>query len=262
MMRHFAWLVAFLMAGPFVSARADDRELFGKKEGGVGLIGILYDLKQTQKQQPTGVRPPDYSRIIDEFLAKDWSEAVLNRYFRATRALHTTQIFIPLMNAGLAPKAFDVDKVIKPAAWVIYYKGQVSPPADGNYRFIGYADDLLAVAVNGKTVCVGARFDVRSWKAREKAPPVAAANGRLTFGDWTSMKKDEPIDLDILVGERPGGQFCAFLLYEKQGETYPKDAHGRTMYPLFQLSPHATPRGAPGEAPAFSLESPVWTAHQ
>jgi hypothetical protein len=253
-------LIAFL--GVVLTCPADETAVFGSREAGeAGLIGILYDLKQNQKRKPTGVRPPDYSRIIDDFLADNWNESILNRYFRATRALHTTQIFIPLMNAGLAPKAFDVEKVIEPAAWVIFYKGQVSPPEDGVYRFIGYSDDLLAVAVNGKTVCVGARFDVKSWKAREKAPAIPAANGKLTSGDWIPLKKDEPVDLDVLVGERPGGQFCAFLLYEKQGANYPKDASGRTRYPIFQLSSFQTPPTPSDRAPAFSEGRP-WRGYQ
>jgi len=260
----FGWMpgVVALLCGALVSAPAAESEVFGRKEQSeAALIGILYDFKQTQKRQPTGIKQNEYIGIVEEFLAKDWSESVLNRYFRATRPLYTTQIFIPLMSAGQAPKAFEMEKVIKPSAWVIYYKGQVSPPEDGVYRFIGYADDLLAVAVNGKTVCVGARMDFKTWKAPEK-PSLKAANGMLTFGDWIPLKKGEPVDLDVLVGERPGGSFCAFLMYEKQGAEYPKTSEGRTMYPVFQLAPGPIREGSEKSQPPFSVSPEVWKGYQ
>jgi hypothetical protein len=253
----------FLAVGLLSLARAEEREVFGRESNAeAGLIGILYDFKQTQKRQPTGVKPPVYERIVEEFLRKDWSESVLNRYFRATRPLYTTQIFIPLMDAGEAPRAFGMQDVIKPAQWVVYYKGQVSPPEDGNYRFLAYSDDFMAVAVNGRTVCIGARFDPKTWRPTEKGPRVAAANGNLTYGDWIPLKKDEPIDLDVIIGECPGGLFCAFLLYEKQGVEYPKDAVGQPKYPLFQLAPHSTPVGTANTEPPFSLSPLTWKGHQ
>jgi hypothetical protein len=89
-----------------------------------------------------------------------------------------------------------------------------------------------------------------------------AANGQLAYGDWMTLKKGEPIDLDVLVGERPGGLFAAFLLYEKQGADYPKSEKGDPMYPIFQLAPFQTPRVPPKEAPAFSESNAVWKGYQ
>jgi hypothetical protein len=247
--------------------RAEESNVFGRQDNSeAGLIGILYDLKQTQKRQPSGVKAGEYAGILNEFLTKDWSESVLNRYFRATRPLYATQIFMPLMDAGRAPKAFNMEKVIKPAAWVVVYKGQVSPPEDGVYRFVGYADDIIAVALNGKTVLAGGRPDtvkhLQVWKPSGPAPRIDAANGQLAFGDWMTLKKDEPVDLDVLVGERPGGSFCAFLLYEKQGEEYPKTEKGHPKYPIFQLAPFKTPVPPAKDAPPFSEAPAVWKGYQ
>lgn len=247
--------------------RAQEVSVFGRQDNNeAGLIGILYDLKQTQKRQPSGVKANEYSGILNEFLSKDWSESVLNRYFRATRPLYATQIFMPLMDAGRAPKAFEMEKVIKPSAWVVVYKGQVSPPEDGTYRFVAYADDVIAVALNGKTVLVGGRGDtvnhLKVWKQSGTGPKVEAANGLLAYGDWMTLKKDEPIDLDVLVGERPGGLFAAFLLYEKQGVEYPVSEKGTPMFPIFQLAPFQTPKAPPKEAPPFSETGAVWKGYQ
>jgi hypothetical protein len=258
------FLAAFLASVGL--SRAEEASVFGRTDNSeAGLIGILYDLKQTQKRQPTGVKASEYSGILNEFLSKDWSESVLNRYFRATRPLYATQIFMPLMDAGRAPKAFDMEKVIKPAAWVVVYKGQVSPPEDGTYRFVAYADDVIAVALNGKTVLIGGRSDtvnhLKVWKASQNGPRVESANGLLSYGDWMTLKKGEPVDLDVLVGERPGGQFCAFLLYEKQGVEYPKNEKGVPQYPVFQLAPFQTPNSSPREAPPFS-QADAWKGFQ
>jgi len=257
----------YLIFSVFISrlpAQDTGGSVFGQKDNTVaGLIGIMYDLKQNQKRQPTGVDPVQYPSIIEEFLKKNWDESVLNRYFRAARPLYTTQIFIPLMSADDAPKAFDVDKVMKPSVWVVHYKGQVSPPEDGNYRFIAYADDVIAVGINGKTVCVGPHraSPLRVWTSPEKKKAGKAGNGELTYGEWITLKKDEPIDLDVMVGERPGGQFCAFLLYEKQGTDYPREGEV-IRYPIFQLAPFDTPVRPISQAALFSVADKVWKAHQ
>ncbi len=245
------------------SARAQENIIGSQKSSSGELIAILYDFKQDSSGKPTGAKAEDYPRLVADFLESGWDEAVLDPYFRVTKALYATQVFIPLMSAGEAPKAFGVEKNVEPSRWIIHYKGQVSPPEDGTYRFLAYADDILAVGVNGKTVCIGAYADCRvktGWQpASGDVGP--AGNGGLTPGDWIPMKAGDPIDLDVLVGERPGGGFCAFLLYEKQGETYPKNEQGNTKYPVFQLVPKELPEAIPYQTAPASLAKP-WTGHQ
>lgn len=243
----------------------ENTNLFGSSEkDGNGLIAIIYDLKQTQSMQPSQITADTYPKVVQEFLSKGWDEVVLNKFFRVTRPLYSTQIFIPGMDAGAAPKAYGVDKVMKASCWVIHYKGQVSPPEDGTYRFVGYADDALAVAVNNKTVCVGARHDMqleKIWNTKEKKG-AKAFNGDLTYGEWITLKKGEPVDLDVLVGERPGGDFCAFLLYQKQGETYQLDKEGHPILPVFQLAPMEIPNKKPNDAPPFTRASETWQQYR
>lgn len=242
-----------------------DTSVFGSSERDApGLIAIIYDLKQTQARLPSNVTADSYPKVVQDFLSKGWDEVVLNRFFRVTTPLYSTQIFIPGMDAGAAPKAYGVDRVMQASCWVIHYKGQVSPPEDGVYRFVGYADDAMAVAVNNKTVCIGARHDMqleKIWKRTEKQGP-KAFNGTMTYGDWVPMKKDEPVDLDVLVGERPGGDFCAFLLYQKQGEAYPVDKEGHPVLPVFQLAPMEIPNKEPGKAPPFSRAAETWKQYR
>ena len=252
---------------PLAANAQDDNSklLFGSSEKDApGLIAIIYDLKQTQAMQPSNITPDTYPKVIQDFLTKGWDEVVLNRFFRITRPLYSTQIFIPGMDAGAAPKAYGVDKVMKASCWVIHYKGQVSAPEDGTYRFVGYSDDALAVAVNNKTVCVGSRSDMqldKIWKTKEKQGS-KAYNGNLTYGDWITLKKDEPVDLDVLVGERPGGEFCAFLLYQKQGESYQTAKDGNPILPVFQLAPLEVPSKDPNFAPPFTKAAKIWKQYR
>src|SRR5690606_12222070 len=184
------------------------------------MLGIFYDLKQSQKRRPL---PPDldHMRILGAFLDSGWDENVLSRFFRATKPLYATEVLLPTMSAAAAPEAFGLTGIVRPSKWIVIYKAQVSPPADGVYRFVGIADDVLAVAVNGKTVLVshfGATPDHSRWQepSPEEAIPVWA--GRMKRGNWFEAKKGEPIDLDVLVGEIPGNLFGAWLLIEKRGE--------------------------------------------
>jgi len=57
------------------------------------------------------------------------------------------------------------------------------------------------------------------------------------YGDWIDLRPDQPVDIDIIVGERPGGFFQATLLYMKKGAVYPNNSEGKPLIPLFQLAP-------------------------
>jgi hypothetical protein len=260
-----ACLVA-LLAGMIFSPADDTASVFGQsKESEAAFIGILYDLKQTQDHKPTNVDARTYSDVVDDFLSQGWNESVLNRYYRVSRPLYTTQIYIPTMNANEAPKAFGAQKTVKPSRWVIHYKAQVSPPAAGTYRFWGIADDVMAVAVNGKTVLVGNRPDTRlpktlaTWhsSARDGAH---AGDGFLRAGDWITLKEGEIIDLDVIIGERPGGLFNSFLMVETQGASYAAGPGGHPILPILQIAPYNTPK-APGGT-AFATGFPTWKSYQ
>lgn len=245
-------LLAGLLGAPV--ARAQD-ELFGsstKREGEAALIGILYDLKQTQLRERTKETGSTYKAVIFEFMESGWDESVLNRYFRVTRPVYATQLAIQSMSANQAPKAFGVEDVVEPRMWVVHYKGQVAPPEDGLYRFSGYADDIMAVRVNGRVVLVTARPDCRP-PASIWRPPTGYAD--FTHGDWIALKAGETVDFDVLVGERPGGSFSAVLHVAKQGVAIPG---GRP--PIFKLAA-GTPNGPRVKAGADTSWS-VWSAKQ
>jgi hypothetical protein len=250
-----------------LSARAEEKSVFGQgTQSEAALIGVLYDLKQTQDHKPTGVDPNTYSEVVGDYIAKGWDEAVLDVYYRVSKPIYTTQIFVPNMPANAAPRAFGAQKTVKPSRWIIHYRGQVSPPSPGVYRFWGCADDALAVAVDGKTELVACRPDMKmpqvTWRSSEP-PGSQAADDKLIAGDWIDLKAGQIIDLDVIIGERPGGEFNAFLMIEKQGESYALDASGHPILPIFQVAAYDTPViDNLKTEPRFAQGAPIWKSYQ
>ncbi len=262
-LRHLAAVITLVLThspGALSSASAapEDDNVFGRNERqGATLIGIFYDLKQTQRREPIKDYARHYSPTLDDFVVSGFDEALLNRFFRAALPLYTTQFAIPDMSANGAPKAFGVEGVVKPSYWVIHYKGQIAPPSDGTYRFVGNFDDLLVVAINRKVVLEGNRPDTKfprlGWKEAADKGPRVAANRLAKYGDWIDLKADQPVDIDILIGERPGGRFHGVVLYEKKGETYPLASNGEAILPLFQAAESPMP-----ESKKFLTDRPPW----
>jgi hypothetical protein len=245
------------MPGVQTALNAQPSSAFGAHERKpASLIGIFYDLKQTQQRQPVPNAARNYESTIDDFVLAGFDEALLNRFFRAALPLYTTQIAIPDMSADAAPQAFGVESVVKPSNWIIHYKAQIAPPADGTYRFVGNVDDLLVVAVNRKVVLVGnwpnTSLKKLNWKSNSIPGPTVAANPYSKYGDWIDLKAGVPVDLDIILGERPGGKFQGIILCEKKGETYPPNAKGEAVLPLFQVAP------APATSPVYLTNRPPW----
>lgn len=251
----------------------ESKNYFGsslKKEG--ALIGIFYDLKQTQKFQPTGISTRDYDRIVADFLNKGWPEEDLAKYFRATRPMYADRIFVPLILASEVPGIFEVEKIVKGQLWLVHYKGQVKPPKAGTYRFVGFCDDFIAVAINGKNLFVshwpGDNFPGVNWKSPEPIGP-KCVHGKLMYGDWFDLQNDEIVDLDIAMGEIPGGGFGAWLYYQEKGVNYKSDPDGFPLLPVFQVEDAPMPPlpegpfgKIPKKYPPFATGYPNWKSVQ
>lgn len=227
------------------------------------LIGILYDLKQTQDGVP---QKTDFRKIVANFVNGGWDESVLNAYYRVSLPLYSSRIFVNYSSAETAPKAFGVENYVKPRNWVVHYKGQVQNPEDGVYRFTGSADDVLAVALNGKTVLATVHPAVRinfDWKAQQKTDFYSPVGNHLTPGDWFTAKAGEIFDIDILVGEFPGGWFGAWLFLEKDGETAPPATVERKAshkLPIFQTT--VVEDSISGRNPAYLVNKRIWKSLQ
>ena len=81
--------------------------LFGIRDSkrGAGLEGTFYDLKQTGMRQPTNMTPETYGKILTDFAIGGFNEGVLSRFYKSTRPLATTQIWIPQIYTDSGPAA-------------------------------------------------------------------------------------------------------------------------------------------------------------
>ncbi len=236
---------------------------FGLRETGAGsFAGTLYDLKQTQTHRSTDMSEQKYTEIVTGFIKGGWNASAFQNFYRAPQTLYNVQIFTPYMQADEGPKAFQVGGQVKPRLWVAHYKGRVSPPETGTYHFVGAGDDLLVVRFNGQIVLDGSwnQFGVSSVVARYDYGFSEIPN-KFVKGPAVSVKAGNFYDMEILIGEQPGGEFFADLLVEKAGATYEKESHGSPILPIFRVAEGKMPALKSGQKlPPFLEKSPPWRA--
>ena len=131
---------------------------------------------------------------------------------------------------GLAPYS-------REGGWMTWYHGKVIPPGTGRYRFWGYADNHLLVAINGKPVFEGSRRD-SSFKelgierTDNPALPCLIARAGFACSEWIELGS-EPVRIDILFGEVGGNITSGLLLVEREGDVYKETFWGQPKWPLF-----------------------------
>ncbi|MGB8353250.1 MAG: SAM domain-containing protein [Chthoniobacteraceae bacterium] len=240
---------------------------FGFRTGN-GFKGSFYDLKQTSGRGPTPINNIEkFVHELDRFLQGGWNESFLDRYFKAPAPLYATQIFVPVLDSVNAPKAFGVEKDVKPALWIALYKVKISPPETGVYHFVGGGDNILIVRLDGKTV-----LD-RSWDYQEKfgidktwkpvanydykfpnSPSIQKVPRGFAKGSAMALSSASFYDMEVLLGD-DGGITHFSLLVEEEGVQYQKNAQGLPILPIFRLTSDAPP---PGEHPPYMDNGPVW----
>lgn len=255
---------------------------FGFRGGGEGLKGTLYDLKQTSGRNPTEITQGQagngqHTALMEQFFRSGWDESILQKYYRAGNILIASQVFIPLMSADEAPKAFEVQNQVKPSHWLILYKGAIISPKSASYRFHGIGDDLLAVRIKIHDHWENVFAD--GWDAKyvgESMKSSLGESGRdgpsitlsqtpesIGRGKWFQLEPKTSYPVEVLVSEFGGGKFRGLLMIEERDPPvpYPKrsDAPDYPAYPVFQLKrgipipPYQKGREAPDVAPAGSL---------
>jgi hypothetical protein len=160
------------------------------------------------------------------------------------------------MPAEEGPAAFGVEKLVKPKLWVVFYKGKIVVSHTAWYRFVGFADDACEVAIDKKTVLDGSKpnpanvtshpsiTDVINYPSQAHytynfptaLPDLPKVNMPFACGDWIQLQEGQPYEMDVLIGEYPGGQFGAWLMVERKDYSYEKTANGSPILPLFRVS--------------------------
>ena len=243
--------------------------VFGFREAvGGSLVGTFYDLKQTSGRKPA--EGADYETIIKEFVRGGWNEGVLQKFYRAPQALYATQLLTPLMPADEGPKAFNVERNVQPGRWVVLYRGRISPPESGTYHFVGAGDDIMVVRLKGGGLDPRVVLD-RCYNLRQDFGKTVAdyhydfSNIPKGFakGESVALNAGTFYDIEILIGEHPGGDFFAELLVEKIGTTYEKDGRGNPILPPFRVADTKPPALKSGQKlPPFAPNGPIWRAEK
>jgi hypothetical protein len=243
---------------------------FGSSDSGgtPELQGFLYDLKQTRDHADSGMDPGKFHNKVAEFVAGNWNSDLLRTYYKSPKALNTTSIFVPVINAEDGPKAFGVQNEVKPNMYLVWYKVTAAPQQDGTYHFVGVGDDILVVRVNGKTVLDGCDFAVND-AIRQKETNIQMTNFNPTFGDngnfWIGtpfhVSAGENVDIEVLIGEEPGGKSDYFLFIKRDEDTYQTQSNGSPLLPVFQLDNNPLkPASEDKSFPPFATTPEPWQA--
>ena len=280
-----------------------DMDLFGSskaKGSGNEFIGVFYDLKQDKRGELTEIgklAETDKAQaevlcaeVIKNFVESGFRVKELDDFFAAPKRKYATSFNMPSMSANAAPQAFGVDDQVKPSFWLCVYRGQITAPEDGRYRFWGLGDDVLTVRVRRRVVldaCWPEKVGkLSNWTSSDDDSRVFPVNGnilgsvskpdfstmirkiaprirggespfglvnefqlsgdylrvgnRLVIGDWFQLRKGQKVDMEVLIGEIPGGEFTCRLLIEQRGKQYQlaqSDAGQRMVLPVFKTIP-------------------------
>ena len=208
----------------------DINSLFGGDKGfGNELEGTFYDLKMKPDGSPSDLKIAEskeeekrqnskYKEVLQNFGGSWIISRFDKKYFKAPNKKFATTFMVPYMEAEEAPKAYAVDDVVQPRRWVAYYNGKISAPETGRYRFWGIADDVLGVRIKGRTVIDASFMNFTGWESRdERNRKYKMSTSTLFIGDWFRMTKGKPVEMEVLIGECPGGYFYCHLLIEQDG---------------------------------------------
>jgi len=231
--------------------------------GASALVGAFYDIKQTPSKKPSGVNDfRGYAHVLDEFLKSGWNEGLLRKYFKAKIQLYATQVFIPGSKSAKAPESFGVEKDVEASRWLVLYKGRVSPPTDGVYHFVGRADNILIVRLDGNIVLdrtwdYQQKFGIdKEWKPDEV---YGTQLGSVAKGPGVQLSSSKGYDMEVLLGD-DGGIMCFNLLFAKEGVQYKKGPQGIPLFPVFRVSSDKPPK--PEVSHPWDLQylenGPIW----
>jgi hypothetical protein len=216
----------------------EEIDLFGGRKGtGNELEGTFFDLKLKPDGRPARMDEEYFKEVLRNF-ASTWNISKFeDRYFQAPKKRFATVFMIPKIPANEAPKAYGVEKEVTPKQWVAYYKGVFAAPEDGKFRFWGIADDVMMVRVKRRLVLDAnwAGQHITDWDSNDPLDKKYTLSGQgVRVGDWFHLKKDRETEIEVLIGERPGGNFFCHLLIEQDGVEYPKGKDGRPVLPIFK----------------------------
>ena len=212
---------------------------FGDRDPtGNDLEGRFYDFKRNARglirsvTADPGTVPNDVDNIIHNFMKRGWNPSALSDFYCAPKTLYSSCVCIGTVQSTLAPEAFGETET-DGYAWAVLYKGTLVYPEDITFRFRGVGDKFMGVRVDGRVVMLAVynssvrQFFSDIWTS--SAPDhrlYPMGEGKQAVGDWITLKAGEPVDIEILLGDRHGGLVYHQLVVEVEGEEYPRNPFG------------------------------------
>jgi len=110
----------------------------------------------------------------------------------------------------------------------------------GRFRFSGFGDDVLLVRVNGEVVLNASYGDTRTelcdWERQDEDYQYYMGHAQAAVGIWFVLDPGVPAVREVLIGEVPGGQFCAYLVVEDESVDYAENRQGMPILPIFKTA--------------------------
>jgi hypothetical protein len=222
----------------------DEVSIFGGAQSvGSDLVGTFYDFKRSRTGR--GIPMSDYQFVdeLQKFAQSGWSESTLTRFYRAPKKLYATTVMVPSIRSSIAPRAFGEYDTIG-YAWMVLYKGPLVHKDGITFRFWGHGDDVLAVRVDGEVVLDACWTDsnrgtdrIVNWQtssAQSRQYYLGNSQPKAAVGDWITLEPGDPKEIEIMLGEVPGGTFNCYLLVEEKGVEYEKSRQSMPILPIFK----------------------------
>jgi len=216
--------------------------IFGSGQSiGNDFIGTFYDFKRDRSGRNIPHSLDRAVRDIKEFVRNGWKTSELARYYRSPKNLFATTFVMTAVPSSVAPWAFGEYETIG-YLWMVHYKGKLTHTEPITFRFWGYGDDFMAVAVDGELVLstgwLGGNYAGRITPQWQTSSPDSfkyfLGNGKAVVGDWITLEPGDSLDMEFLATEMPGGTFSAALLVEVEGVEYERNRQNGPILPIFK----------------------------
>jgi hypothetical protein len=206
----------------------------------VGFMGTFYDFTRTQDGKVNQMNPAIYANIIRAF-CKGFQAPVGYPCYKSDVTLYSKFFFFPPIADNQAGKAFKTPSSTE-AFWIAHYHGSFTPDAGGEYRLVGFGDNLLAVRINDRVVLdasdkgyLGNGWGYSSASRKHVGDILLPGKDSATpvfLGDSFIVQPGASIHVDVAVGDE-GGIFCAGLFLAPKDPTLAFTDKGIPKLPLF-----------------------------
>jgi len=221
----------------------DEISVFGSGQSiGNDFVGTFYDFKRDRTGRPIPMEHEAFAVELTKFVKSGWNISKITKYYRSQKKLYATCFMVPPIKSILGPRAFGEDT--GGWAWMVHYKGKLVYPKDIKFRFWGFGDDILLVRVDGKLVLNGCWHSNGSqtyitvvggsWDSTSSDDArYFYGNNTARVGDWIELKAGELHEMEVMIGEVPGGIFSSMLTVQVEGVEHERNRQGGPILPMF-----------------------------